>query len=292
MPTLHFTLAQIEAFACVCETKNLSVAAKRLQKSRTTVTELIDSLEINLGYKLFDKSKRPLQLTLEGKQLYTRARLFLHDANMFDQLAMQMPFPNKQTITLCYDCFTPATAIKALLHQFDAQHIKLNLLNMERPHAEQLLMTEQADIAIYAAANRSINTHFKWGAMGMVELGIYAHKDFFANTTASIPLSELASSNQLIPFIQLPEHLNQVIKLSETSQQITDIALLKELLNSKKGWCFLPTHLFSDTYKEIKRFHSELGNKGMMISIVILWKPTANIKLQQVIQQIMNHIRL
>lgn len=292
MPAIHFTLAQIEAFACVCETDNLSLAATRLQKSRTTISELIDSLEINLGYTLFDRTKRPLQLTPEGKKLYTKARLFLHEANIFDQLAMQMPKEIKHTITLCYDCFIPLPFIKKLIAYCEQQHIKLNLLNIERPQAEKMLLAGEADIGIYPAANRMINADFKWSAIGTIELGIYANKCFFSNLQTNISMLELASSNQFIPFIQLPDQLGKIIKISDNIQQITNIELLKELLDNKKGWSLLPTHLFTEPYKDVSRFHTELGNKGMMLSIVCIWKPTANKQLQQIIQQIINHIDL
>lgn len=292
MSTVHFTLAQIEAFASVCETENFSLASQKLQKSRTTVSELIDSLEINLGYSLFDRSKRPIQLTREGQQLYTKARLFLHEANMFDKLAMQMPTQLKQTLTICYDCFIPSLLIEQLIDYLEQQQIKLNLLNIERSQAERMLREETADIGIYPAINRIINTDFKWYAIGMIELGIYAHKNFFTRANLPLSLSKLASSNQLIPFIELSDHLNNTIKISYRSQQITNIELLKKLLDHKKGWSFLPIHLFEQPYKEVIRLPTELGDKGTTLSIVAIWKPTANIRLQQVIQQIVNCIKL
>lgn len=52
MGKIGFSLAQIEAFASVCETGNLTQAAKRLGKDRTTFSELIENLELDLGYSL------------------------------------------------------------------------------------------------------------------------------------------------------------------------------------------------------------------------------------------------
>lgn len=292
MPSVHFTLAQIEAFACVCETGNLSFASKKLQKSRTTVSELIDSLEINLGYVLFDRSKRPIKLTMAGQQLYTKARLFLHEANLFDQLAMQMPIQLKQTLTICYDSFVPLILIKQLINYSEQNNIKLNLLNIERSQAEQMLLKEVADVGIYPAANQIISVDFKWYAIGMIELGIYAHKDFFNNTKSPISLSTLASSNQLIPLIEIPNHLKKIIKISDSVQHITNINLLKELLHLKKGWSFLPIHLFEQNYKEVTRLPTELGDRGTMLSIVAIWKPTTNTELIGNIQHIIKSIMI
>ncbi|OCG26038.1 hypothetical protein A9G11_01560 [Gilliamella sp. wkB108] len=292
MSTVHFTLAQIEAFACVCETGNISFASQKLQKSRTTVSELIDSLEINLGYSLFDRSKRPIKLTTEGQQLYTKARLFLHEANLFDQLAMQMPTRLKQTLTICYDCFIPLLFMEQLIDYFEQRHIKLNLLNVERCQAERMLLEEVVDIGIYPAANRIISADFKWYAIGMIELGIYAHKDFFINSKSPLSLSTLASFNQLIPLIEVPNHLKKIIQISDAVQHITNIELLKEQLNQKRGWSFLPTHLFEQPYKEVRRLTTELGDKGVMLCMVVIWKPTANEELTQIIRDIVNCVML
>jgi len=160
MSSVNFTLAQIDAFVAVCATNNLSKAASKLKKNRTTISELISLLEINLGYELFIRSKKPLELTLEGKQLYTQACLFLQQASIFDQFAMQLPRQLKQTLTICYDCFIADAFIETLLYHFSQQHIELNLLNVDRLQAEKMLLDDKADIGIYPAVNRIINTDF------------------------------------------------------------------------------------------------------------------------------------
>ncbi|RKS87529.1 LysR family transcriptional regulator [Orbus hercynius] len=286
MSQIHFTVAQIEAFVAVCETNNVLLAAKKLHKNRTTISELISTLEINLGYELFVRSKKPLVLTDEGKQLYTQACLFLQQAHIFDQFAMQLPKQMKQTLTICYDCFIPSAFIKQLIAFFAQQNMELNLLNIDRQQAELQLLAEKADIGIYPAVNRMINAEFQWYALGAIELGIYAHQDFFAKKIARVSLLELASSKQLIPFAGLPQQLSQMIKVSDKLQIITNIELLKDLINEKQGWSMLPTHLFTNAYKKVCRFDSEQWDKGAILNIVAIWKPTTNGQLAALIQQL------
>lgn len=288
MSTINFSLAQVEAFACVCETGNLSTAAKRLKKSRTTISELIDTLETNLDYPLFNRNKRPLVLTKEGRQLYAQARLFLHEAIFFNQQAMQIPRHDLKTLTLCYDFFTPSLFMTTLIHHFEQQQIKVNLLNIERSLGEKIILDGKADAGIYPAANRMINADFKWCAVGTVELGIYANKDFFTKNNHSISMLELASSNQLIPLIELPAQTTQIIKVADSTQIITNIDLLKQLLIENKGWSLLPKHLFNIPIPPITLFNSELGNKGIIQTMVAIWAPTADQQLVNIIQQIVN----
>lgn len=288
MLSINFSLAQIEAFACTCETRSLSIAAKRLQKSRTTVSELVETLELNLGYSLFDRTKRPLQLTPSGQHLYVQARLFLQEANTFSQFAMQMPEHISHTLTICHDCFIPSSFLKNLVYYFQQQQIKVNLLNIERDQAEKMLKEETADIGIYQAVNRMINADFKWRALGSIELGVYANKNFFPKSKQTVSMLKLASSNQLIPFINLSEQLAQKLKISNSIQTITDLELLKQLLIANKGWAILPTHLFKESHKSIIRFHTELGEKGIIQTIVAIWNPIANQRLQQTIRHLVD----
>ncbi|WP_392566658.1 LysR family transcriptional regulator [Utexia brackfieldae] len=288
MSSIPFSLAQIEAFACVCETNNLSTAAKRLQKSRTTVSELVETLEDNLGYILFNRQKRPLELTKEGHQLYAQARLFLHEANCFNQQARQIPNDNRKTLTICYDLFTAQRFIQQLIAYFAEQQIKINLLNIERHLGEKIILAGQADIGLYPAVNRMINADFKWRAIGIVELGIYAHQDFFMAKPTAISMLELASSNQLLPFIQPAAQTIASIKVADAIQIVTDINLLKQLLIEKQGWGLLPKHLFGTHSLPITCFNSDLGNKGIIQTLVAIWSPATDKQLSQIIQQIAN----
>lgn len=288
MVAINFSLAQIEAFASVSETGSLSLAAKRLQKNRTTVSELVDTLEINLGYSLFDRSKRPLQLTEEGQHLYAQARLFLQEATAFNQIAMQMPENIQQTLTICYDCFTPFKLLCSIASFFNKIRININFLCIERTQAELLLADGRAEIGIYQAKNRMINDSFKWRALGTVELGVYAGTDFFASKTNIITMLELVTKKQLIPFQELPDYLAKKLKVADAIQKVTDILLLKELLKNNFGWAILPTHLFDKSCDAIKRYDTELGDKGMTQTLVALWLPTVNQQIGQIIQQLSN----
>lgn len=80
---------------------------QKAKKDRTTISELVDYLELDLGYALFDRSTRPLSLTDAGKLLYRQARLFLHEAQAFGQIAEHIPQQLSTQLTLCYDAFTP-----------------------------------------------------------------------------------------------------------------------------------------------------------------------------------------
>jgi DNA-binding transcriptional LysR family regulator len=271
MELLRFTLAQIEAFACVCETGTLTQAAKKLKKDRTTVSELLDYLEVDLGYTLFDRSTRPLTLTPQGQLLYHQARLFLHEAEAFSRIAKQIPDRIETHLTLCYDLFTPRALLLRLAEQLQAHHIQLDMIACERVQAEQWLDEGSVDLGLFQAVNRSVNDHLHWRAVGSVSLAVYAREDYFPKQPVS--LLHLASQPQLMPFRDLPPSLAGRIRIADRLIHVNEITLLEGLLQSGCGWAFLPEHFAVERLEDVMRIETEMGAKGLTHPLVALWKP-------------------
>lgn len=271
MELLRFTLAQIEAFACVCETGTLTQAAKKLKKDRTTVSELLDYLEVDLGYTLFDRTTRPLTLTPQGQLLYRQARLFLHEAEAFSRIAKQIPDRIETHLTLCYDLFTPRALLLCLADQFRAHHIQLDMIACERSQAEQWLDEGSVDLGLFQAVNRSVNDHLQWRAVGSVSLAVYARADYFPKQPVS--LLHLASQPQLMPFRDLPPSLAGRLRIADRLIHVNEISLLEGLLQSGCGWAFLPDHFAVERLEGVSRIDTEMGERGLTHPLVALWKP-------------------
>ncbi|EMM6762135.1 LysR family transcriptional regulator [Pluralibacter gergoviae] len=271
MEPLHFTLAQIEAFTCVCESGTLTQAARRLKKDRTTVSELVDYLEVDLGYPLFERRTRPLTLTPQGQLLYRQARLFLHEAEAFSRIAGQIPARVDTHLTLCYDLFTPRRALLLLTQQLAQQHIHLDLIACERAEAEKGLNDGSVDIAVFQALNRTVNDSLHWRAVGSVSLAVYAREEFFEKGPVS--LLHLASKTQLMPFRDLPPALAARLQIADRIARVNEISLLESLLQSGCGWAFLPDHFNFERLEGVGRVETEMGEKGLTHPLVALWKP-------------------
>jgi len=268
---ISFSLAQIEAFACVVESGSITHAAKRMGKDRTTVSELLDYLELDLGYALFDRRCRPFALTERGGQLYRQARLFLHEAQAFSYLAMQQQKQPPQTLTLSYDIFTPRTLLGTLVDEYRSRGVQLNLCYQDRRQGEQALEKGEADIGIYQAVNKSVSERFKWRAVGSVEMGVYARPSLFPSHPVS--LLSLAACNQLIPNNGLEDHLARRLQIADRVQFVNDAMLLESMLEKGFGWSFLPIHALAGREGKIAPITTEMGSSGMVHPMVAIWQP-------------------
>lgn len=72
MSLLHNDL---DVFLTLCDTRSFSLAAQKLTLTQSAITKKIQRLENNLGVDLYDRSKRPIDLTKEGAVLMHQAKL-------------------------------------------------------------------------------------------------------------------------------------------------------------------------------------------------------------------------
>ena len=65
-------LRQLEYFQMVCSLNNITRAAERLHVSQPSITNAIKKLEAELGITLFDRRKKQISLTAEGRVFLSR----------------------------------------------------------------------------------------------------------------------------------------------------------------------------------------------------------------------------
>jgi LysR family nitrogen assimilation transcriptional regulator len=73
------SLAQIETFVAVAETKNMSRASERLRVAQPALSRQIRSLEEELGARLFARTPRGMLLSAEGELFLAHARRILEE---------------------------------------------------------------------------------------------------------------------------------------------------------------------------------------------------------------------
>lgn len=76
---MTLSLRQIRYFVAVSEHGSVSATAHAISISQSAITEKIQELEADLGFKLFERHARGVELTLKGHQFLRHARKILTD---------------------------------------------------------------------------------------------------------------------------------------------------------------------------------------------------------------------
>lgn len=74
---ISVSLRKIHTFSIVCDTMHMARAAERLGISQPSLSEQIQGLEQALGFRLFHRRRRAIDLTEAGQQLLIEARALL-----------------------------------------------------------------------------------------------------------------------------------------------------------------------------------------------------------------------
>lgn len=273
MATLMYSFAQLEAFTAVAEYGSLMKAASKLGKDRTTLRDLIDFLEDGLGYALFVREGRHLQLTPEGEQLQRQAHLLMRQVRAFEAFARAVPDSAMQDISLVYDPFTPRAFLQALLAKMATRNVRLSLTCASRDDAEAMLARGAADLGICQARNRSVGNEMEWRALGAIDMDFYASKVLFRENASPVSLLDLSLVPQVVMHPASDEPVARRLQISGHTIFTNELEMLRGLLEKGCGWGFLPTHLQAARWQNVKRLHTEVGSQGIGQTMVTIWKP-------------------
>jgi DNA-binding transcriptional LysR family regulator len=141
-------LRHLRYFIAVADELSFSRAAERLQIAQPPLSQQIQALEAELGVKLFDRKKRPLQLTLAGQAFLEEARMTL--ANL-EQAIRKTQLINQGELGSLTIGFTSSMAndiLPSILRTFRQRYPEINLILREANSGSQIqgLRDRQTDI--------------------------------------------------------------------------------------------------------------------------------------------------
>lgn len=175
-------------FITAAEAGSLTAAAKSLGTNQPTVGRQIDSLEQQLGLKLFQRSVKGLLLTEEGARLLEQSR-----AIQAQFVRLERALSGDPTISgtvrlalpegLCLEVLTPR------LPEFYAAHPDIRLiLNVSANSAD--LTRGEADMAVRLYRPSEVSLVVK--KLGDMPMGLFASKAYLKGCAGPASVSELA----------------------------------------------------------------------------------------------------
>lgn len=146
MSTIDFShLKHMAVFVTVVEAGSFAAAARKLNSSRSRVSEQIAQLEAAAGMRLLHRSTRQLALTSEGEKVYAKAKILPELIHEIEAVASPVEPSGRVAISTTHDI-----AIKHLipvLNEFQRRYPKVQV-DLIISDQKLDLIAEQIDMAI------------------------------------------------------------------------------------------------------------------------------------------------
>jgi len=83
-------IQQLEYVIALAESRHFETAAARCFVTQSTLSTMIAKLEGELGITIFDRKRKPLELTIEGEVLLEHTRLILKEIEQLQEMAKEL----------------------------------------------------------------------------------------------------------------------------------------------------------------------------------------------------------
>lgn len=132
------TITQLQYVLAVAEHQNFTKAALKVFVTQPTLSMQIQKLEDELGVKIFDRSKKPIQLTETGKKIVNQARNIVNESDRIQDIVDQEKGFIGGTFRLGIIPTVMPTLLPMFLNNFIKKYPKVKL-KIEELHTEAII---------------------------------------------------------------------------------------------------------------------------------------------------------
>ncbi|CAM2765405.1 LysR family transcriptional regulator [Vibrio mytili] len=231
-------------FVLSAELGSFSACARKMGKVQSAVSHGINTLEIDLGIELFNRTARNPTLTPAGERLIRSAKNLLAQADEFEDIAQSMERNEESQLTIAIDDGVYNAQLANLFKRLDTQFptIQIDVLSLASGDISAEVATGNADIGIMFTEVEAIK-QVDFCYVGSIDFLPVCHPDY--------PLADISVQLQsdLTPFRQLAVRGKSQVE----SQALISIApkvwwssshySVLELVKQQVGWAYLPSFL-------------------------------------------------
>lgn len=150
---------EIRSFIAVAETGSFSAAARNLKRAQSVVSMHIAGFEAELGYKLFDRTPKPV-LTAQGRELLVGAKRVLVEADRLQNRALTLSETQTPSIYMGIDLVLEAPVMIDLLRLFAKSFpsVRLQIENISGSEAKWFFTKTAMNLALVFSSDPSLES--------------------------------------------------------------------------------------------------------------------------------------
>lgn len=244
---MHWTLEQLKAFIAAAETGSFSAAARKLGKAQSRISTAIANLEVDLGFELFDRTKKMPVLTEAGREMLVDAKSILMQCQRMNSRASSVTKGDPISICVAMDEAVPIHTFERLFVMLGNSfpNLKVTILNGSQNDISTWVKNGEADIGfIYRI--KSLAEEFDCYDLLTVKQILIA--------PPAHPLTQIQqlSEDDLIKYRQLVIRdrigYSKEAPISPNYWHIDSYFYIASLVSRNLGWAFVPEHIVHSTW--------------------------------------------
>lgn len=146
------TITQLQYVLAVAEYRNFTLAAEKCFVTQPTLSMQIQKIEEELDIQIFDRSKKPIQLTEIGQKIVTQAKNIVNEADRIQDIVdLQKGFIGGEFRLGIIPTIMP-TLLPMFLHNFIKKYPKVKLIIEELNTAEIIIKLKNGHLDAAIAA--------------------------------------------------------------------------------------------------------------------------------------------
>ena len=240
---MSFSLDQLTAFVQTVESGSFRAAAIKIGKHSSTVSEQVANLEIDLGFELFERSRRSIELTKRGQDMYHFAKPVLLEAEQFQNKADSVLAKQPTSFTLALDnamrCAEVASCYSAVLEKYPS--INLKILSGDVMQIRSWIRSGIADVGMIAtsiasSADFTMSRSFAFNLVNIVSTDRLIKK-------RSLDIASVRAIPQILFNFMLESGLEEAHKISNHSIVANNAHEIMEMVTAGLGWSMMPSYI-------------------------------------------------
>ena len=244
----------LRAFLAVAEHESFSIAARQLHLTQPAISKRVQSLEAELGVRLFDRVGKRVYLTDGGRLLRPRAEGILRELGDAQTLLKNLHGRVEGTLSLATSHHVGLHRLAPVLKEFSQRFpsVRLDIKFVDSEVAHDMVAVADAELAVVTldpAARRALTSKRLWRDPLVFTV---ARDHELAKRPGTLTLAELATEHAILPGLEtftgrivmgLFADEGLTITTSMSTNYLETIAML---VGIGLGWSVLPAVLLSE----------------------------------------------
>ena len=245
-------LRHLRYFVAVADERSFSRAAEKLGIAQPPLSQQIQSLEKELDVILFDRTKRPLQLTSAGQAFLEASRSTLANLEQSIQRTQRIHLEELNCLTIGFTSSIANSVLPNILRTFRQHYPEIKLILREENSAFQIerLRDHQTDV-VFVYQNHDLTTANDLTMMPLSQemLVVVLPQNHPLAVQSQISLTDLANEEFIMPrtlvVSALPEQIADLCKEAgfkpNVVQEATFMVTILGLVAGEVGISILPS---------------------------------------------------